>query len=93
MAKKADRADYFKAVPEIYAKVDETVEPAPEKELEQFLTKSQMIEFLRENLRIEIRHNKDYDSYGDSPYVNTHVEIYLGDEQISSGYDSFRAGS
>lgn len=50
------------------------------------MERTEIINFLRENLRIEITMDDNYE--GCSRYANATVTLHLGDEEISSDYDS-----
>lgn len=52
----------------------------------EIMERNEMIDFLRENLRIGISMDDNYE--GCSRYANTTATLYLGDEEISSDYDS-----
>ena len=54
----------------------------PEKTLEE-MTKEELIQFLKENLRVEVKHVRP--SIDSRAYLK--VELYLGDECISSDYE------
>lgn len=52
------------------------------------MTKEELIEFLKENLKVEVStHQTRFCSQG----CDVNVKLFLGDEVISEGYDSVTA--
>jgi hypothetical protein len=47
------------------------------------MTKEELIQFLKENLKVEVKHVRPH--YDSRAYLK--VELYLGDECISSDYE------
>ena len=54
------------------------------------MEREELIEFLRENLSIDVSMSDSYESGG--RYVTTNVSLRLGDDEISSEYDTIRVG-
>ena len=49
--------------------------------------KSQLLEFLREHLHVNLSMNQGSDSYGSADTISVKVSLMLGDEEISSADD------
>ena len=54
--------------------------------MKEYMTKEELIEFLKENLSINVSMSRDYE-YG-STYISTTVELLLGNERISIASES-----
>lgn len=53
------------------------------------IDKNEMLEFLKEHLRINIKVDTDSSYSGDSQYVTVTTTINLDDEEVSCAEDSF----
>ena len=52
------------------------------------MERTEIIDFLRENLTVEVEMNDNYEC--ESRYVSCNVTLRLGDEVLSDDYDSVR---